>query len=134
MPRPLHPASVTMRRSNFTSPLCAVLTAPTSGLAAQAYVVDVNGGAGANFTSITAAVAAVPDGAILRVRPGDYVESVVVTAKDRFDAAASPLLNKTNTVRVESARLARIRDALLPRLLSGELTIPNAERIVGAAT
>lgn len=48
---------------------------------AQSFVVDVNGGPGANFTSITAAVAAVPDGAVLRVRPGNYAESVVVAAK-----------------------------------------------------
>lgn len=55
--------------------LIAVLTAP---LAAQSFIVDVNGGPGANFVSITAAVAAVPDGSVLRVRAGDYVESVVV--------------------------------------------------------
>jgi hypothetical protein len=41
-------------------------------LAAQVFVVDASNGPGANFTSIAAAVAAVPDGAILRVRPGNY--------------------------------------------------------------
>lgn len=39
---------------------------------AQSYVVDVNNGPGTNYTSIAAAVAAVPDGATLLVRPGDY--------------------------------------------------------------
>ncbi len=70
-----------MLPSNAIAHSCAVVTAIASGLVAQSYVVDVNGGAGANFTSLTAAVAAVPDGSILRVRPGDYIESVVVVAK-----------------------------------------------------
>src|SRR5262249_40040016 len=41
-------------------------------LAAQVFVVDANNGPGTNFTTITAAVAAMPDGAILRVLPGNY--------------------------------------------------------------
>jgi hypothetical protein len=39
---------------------------------AQTYIVDVNGGPGTHFTSIAAAVAAVPDGAVIVVRPGTY--------------------------------------------------------------
>ena len=39
---------------------------------AQTFIVDVNSGPGTNFTSIAAAVAAVPDGAVLEVRPGTY--------------------------------------------------------------
>jgi len=31
----------------------------------------------------------------------------------------------------ESRALAAIRDALLPKMLSGELRVPDAERIVG---
>ena len=31
----------------------------------------------------------------------------------------------------ESRTLAELRDALLPKLLSGELTVPAAEEIVG---
>ncbi len=41
-------------------------------LPAQTYVVDGANGPGAHFTSISAAVAAVPDGATLRVRAGSY--------------------------------------------------------------
>ncbi|MBL8752644.1 MAG: hypothetical protein JNK15_05030 [Planctomycetes bacterium] len=67
--------------------LTALFVGIATGLAAQSYVVDVNGGPGANFTSLGAAVAAVPDGAILRVRPGDYPESVVVAAKGLTIAA-----------------------------------------------
>jgi hypothetical protein len=58
-----------------------LLLALAPALTAQSFVVDVNGGPGANFTSISAAVAAVPDGATLRVRPGNYAESVVVVGK-----------------------------------------------------
>jgi hypothetical protein len=34
----------------------------------------------------------------------------------------------------ESRTLAALRDALLPKLISGELRVPDAERIVGRAT
>lgn len=50
----------------------AVLLALGPALAAQTYVVDAANGPGANFTDLPAAVAAVPDGAILLVRPGSY--------------------------------------------------------------
>lgn len=56
------------------------LLALVSSLSAQTFVVDAAGGPGANFTSIAAAVAAVPDGAVLVVRPGDY-GSFAITAK-----------------------------------------------------
>lgn len=39
---------------------------------AQTFVVDAANGPGANFTTLVAAVAAVPDGAVLLVRPGAY--------------------------------------------------------------
>ena len=39
---------------------------------AQVYVVDEAGGPGSQYTDLPAAVAAVPDGATLRVRPGNY--------------------------------------------------------------
>jgi hypothetical protein len=72
---------VAMRHTPTPPRLFFVVAACNAVLAAQSFVVDVNGGPGANFTSLTAAVAAVPDGSILRVRAGDYVESVVVAAK-----------------------------------------------------
>src|SRR5262249_28568925 len=39
---------------------------------AQTFVVDQANGPGTNFTTLVAAVAAVPDGAVLLVRPGTY--------------------------------------------------------------
>lgn len=48
---------------------CFALAALTP---AQTYVVDAANGPGAHFTNLWAAVAAVPDGAVLAVRPGLY--------------------------------------------------------------
>ena len=54
-------------------PHCSILpllfAAP---LAAQTFVVDAAGGAGSSFTNMPAAIALVPDGATLLVRPGHY--------------------------------------------------------------
>ena len=51
-------------------PYFALLLA--SFVPAQTYIVDVTGGPGTHFTTIAAAVAAVPDGAVIVVRPGTY--------------------------------------------------------------
>lgn len=48
-----------------------------------------------------------------------------------FEEAASPLLQRSVACRRESRTLASLRDTLLPKLISGELRIPDAERIVG---
>jgi len=65
-------------------------------------------------------------GAILGVgaiKPPD----VLATA---FEQAAAPLLDRTLECRRESRTLAALRDALLPRLISGELRVKDAERFV----
>lgn len=41
-------------------------------LPAQAFVVDAANGPGSNFTNLATAIATVPDGAVLRVRAGNY--------------------------------------------------------------
>lgn len=51
----------------FALPLVAAVVLP-----AQSFVVDAANGPGAVFTSLVAAVAAVPDGAVLLVRAGAY--------------------------------------------------------------
>ncbi len=48
-----------------------------------------------------------------------------------FDKQATTLADKVNANNEQSRTLAAIRDALLPRLISGELPILDAERIVG---
>ncbi len=50
-----------------------------------------------------------------------------------FEKLAQPLFLKAETTRKESRALAALRDALLPKLISGELRVPDVERIVGRA-
>lgn len=58
-----------------------VLAALVSAPAAQTFVVDAANGPGAHFTTISAAIAAVPDGAVLRILPGLYHESLTIQGK-----------------------------------------------------
>jgi len=50
-----------------------------------------------------------------------------------FDRVVSPLDERIEVDEAQSSTLAGIRDALLPKLISGELRVPDAERIVGRA-
>jgi type I restriction enzyme S subunit len=49
----------------------------------------------------------------------------------RFEQVVRPLLEKCAQNRLQSQTLGKLRDALLPKLISGELRVPDAERIVG---
>lgn len=49
---------------------------------------------------------------------------------DQFDAAVLPLLNALVSSTEESTTLAQLRDTLLPKLISGELRIADAERFI----
>jgi type I restriction enzyme S subunit len=49
-----------------------------------------------------------------------------------FDRLARPLYQQVVARERESCTLAALRDALLPKLISGELRIKDAERIAGA--
>ncbi len=50
-----------------------------------------------------------------------------------FAASVDPLLQRIATNRAESRTLAELRDALLPKLISGELRVPEAAELVEAA-
>lgn len=52
------------------------------------------------------------------------------TVVHRFDEVVKPLLLRIKASLRESATLRILRDNLLPRLLSGELRVPDAERLV----
>lgn len=52
----------------------------------------------------------------------------------RFDAAVQPIFRKLKCLAHESRTLADLRDALLPKLISGELRVPEAEELVEAAS
>lgn len=53
--------------------LClALLSSASAGLPAQTFIVDAQGGPGSHYKDLAKAVAAVPSGAVLRVRDGSY--------------------------------------------------------------
>ena len=54
-------------------------------------------------------------------------------ALEKFDAEIGPLFHMTISNALQSRTLTHLRNTLLPKLISGELRIPDAERIVGAA-
>ncbi|MGQ9652429.1 MAG: restriction endonuclease subunit S, partial [Phycisphaerae bacterium] len=58
------------------------------------------------------------------VRPSSSVAQV-------FGRFVGPLFGRAGAVARQSRTLAALRDALLPKLISGELRIPDAERIAG---
>lgn len=51
-----------------------------------------------------------------------------------FEAIARPIFQRILTAEIEVRVLTELRDALLPKLISGELRIPDAERIVSEVT
>jgi type I restriction enzyme S subunit len=50
-----------------------------------------------------------------------------------FEAILAPVDNRIEVAEMESRALAALRDALMPRLISGELRVKDAERFVGRA-
>ncbi len=64
-----------------------------------------------------------------------HIESVplVIPGKavlDIFASLVGPLFGATSNNKAQSRSLASMRDALLPRLISGELRVQDAERFV----
>lgn len=50
-----------------------------------------------------------------------------------FERSCRPLRARMEDLLAESGSLAALRDALLPKLISGELRVRDAEKIVGRA-
>ncbi len=50
---------------------------------------------------------------------------------ERFSALFTPMQARLDRIVNENEELAALRDALLPKLISGELRVPDAERIAG---
>jgi type I restriction enzyme S subunit len=53
---------------------------------------------------------------------------------ERVDGLLAPLFNLVVANQLETRTLATIRDALLPKLLSGETRVKDAEKLLGAST
>lgn len=72
-----------------------------------------------------------------RISPNSLSSMSVLCGSERsfeqFELLAAPLLERTLTTRLESRLLREARDALLPKLISGEIRVKDAERIAEAA-
>jgi type I restriction enzyme S subunit len=72
-----------------------------------------------------------------RVKPQSVLDARIITAAPNvmgaFQQQAGPLLGRILANQRESRTLAATRDLLLPRLMSGELRVKEAERIIEAA-
>ena len=77
-------------------------------------------------------------GAYPAVRPGAVLDTLVVLAGKRlrrkFSSLAAPLLNRPQENRRNAGVLATLRDTLLPKLISGEIRVPDAERALESVT
>jgi type I restriction enzyme S subunit len=71
----------------------------------------------------------------LEISKSGFRPILVATPSDavmnEFDRIARPLHSRVVCNERHSRTLAKLRDALLPKLVSGELRVPDAERIVG---
>ena len=69
------------------------------------------------------------------VRPAVVADSLLLIAPETvriaFEHIAGPLIDRAEAAKRESRTLAALRDALLPKLMSGELTVREAESRVG---
>lgn len=67
-----------------------------------------------------------------RVKPSDLLSMSVViptaAVVERFTSIANPLYLRTQAALKESLALAALRDALLPKLISGQIRVKDAER------
>ncbi|KIZ43707.1 hypothetical protein OO17_10945 [Rhodopseudomonas palustris] len=76
-------------------------------------------------------------GAYPAVRPELVAATEIVGAPESlfaaFNAATSALLDRAEANKLESRTLAATRDLLLPKLMSGEIRIKDAEKIAGEA-
>jgi type I restriction enzyme S subunit len=71
-----------------------------------------------------------------RVKPEDLLHMGVIQPPQalvaRFTELVGPMLKNNSALTEQSLTLSLVRDALLPKLLSGELRIRDAEKIVEA--
>ena len=68
------------------------------------------------------------------INPGDLSRLDFVNARENifevFEGIIRPIFAKVSSAIEESKQLENLRDALLPKLISGEIRIPDAERML----
>ena len=71
------------------------------------------------------------------ITAGDMKRLLVVKPVDSlceyFASCVDPILHRAFETNMQSKKLAKLRDTLLPKLLSGELRIPDAEKLVAGS-
>lgn len=85
------------------------------------------------FSSSLESQVAGTSGSHQRVRPADLLATEVLdprTMSDQVQDAITALGQSIASYRSESLKLAELRDALLPELMSGRLRVKDAERVV----
>jgi type I restriction enzyme, S subunit len=83
-------------------------------------------------------LASLADGAAYpAVRPEDVIDTPLVVASNHvfeaFETVVSPMLASMHAMASQSHTLADLRDTLLPKLISGEIRISDAEKRIVAA-
>jgi type I restriction enzyme S subunit len=67
-------------------------------------------------------------------RPASFLRSIQMLIPrtellDAFDRQIGTIFTKARSITEQNLMLSQIRDALLPKLISGEIRIPDAERM-----
>jgi type I restriction enzyme S subunit len=60
-----------------------------------------------------------------------YPQTIVITA---FEETIAPVMERIKENLIQARTLATLRDTLLPRLISGQLRLPEAEAMVEGAS
>jgi type I restriction enzyme S subunit len=87
-----------------------------------------------SFASLYGTLVTGTTGSHQRIKPESVLAMEIVCPStrliDAFTAVAKPIFDRINRNLEQSRTLAALRDTLLPKLLSGELRIPEAEKMV----
>ena len=108
--------------------LLLAATAPT-----QIFIVDATNGAGAHFTDLPAAVAATPDGATLRVKPGSYSPFTVTNKGLKIIGEGRVTIDRVSTQLDIEVRGTSPSQQILLRNLVFNLYPPGAVHLLDAA-
>jgi type I restriction enzyme S subunit len=117
------------------------ITAQPMAMNQSCYGLEAKCGTFYTFYAVKNAIAELQQnthGAVFDTITQDTFKSVKVVCPSeesiqRFEHSITPLMSRIETNLRESQTLAQLRDALLPRLISGQLRVPEAMREVEAA-
>jgi type I restriction enzyme S subunit len=89
------------------------------------------------FASIYGTLVSGTTGSHQRISPDSLIAMQVIAPPDEvikaFTAMVKPMFDTTHSNLRESRDLAALRDTLLPKLLSGEISVPAAEELIAAS-